>query len=574
MSDHTPTSPPRRYISRWLAAAVLLFSAELCEPLCAQEVPIIVSRETTYITEPLGSDGLPDYEQYLWNQQKNGVTPENNAAVLLWQVIWPGDLEPDQYAAMAKELGLKEVPTGENSLKSVPDENLLKRLSAWLRLHNKPLEEQGEPSDKEYSDQADQIVDRAMDHPWASAQIPPLAKWVEDNRAALDLAVEASRRPRYYSSSPSYLDGRRTMLIAILFPDVQGVRNVARALSIRAMQNMGEGRLDKAWDDVLAIHRLARLEGQQGTLVERMVAISIDQMACNGTRAVLGNHDLKEQLARRIQQGLAGLPEFSPVADILDCSERLSGLDAALQIRLDGPQGLSGEGSFGSPGDIRRFQSSIYWEIVLEDMNRYYDRLMQAAQVADREERARKLKEFEDGLKEDDVVMKSFAFRIAAKFSKTVRSQCLATALANLMLPATPSGLVAEDRCNTQIELTRLAAALAVYRAEHGAYPDSLDALVPDVLPELPVDVYHKQAFHYHRDGDGYLLYSAGPNLKDDGGSHEDWKVFAGRRLYDEAEDVQEKLQSEIPAGADDIAIRVPTPPFKLPAPEHLAPGQ
>ena len=48
--------------------------------------------------------------------------------------------------------------------------------------------------------------------------------------------------------------------------------------------------------------------------------------------------------------------------------------------------------------------------------------------------------------------------------------------------------IYSEDEAHTRIELTRLAAALAVYRAETGGYPEKLDDLVPGVLDKLPVD--------------------------------------------------------------------------------------
>ena len=54
--------------------------------------PIVVARDTTYITGPLRPDGLPDYEKYVLELYRDGATPDNNAAVLLWQAIWPGDL--------------------------------------------------------------------------------------------------------------------------------------------------------------------------------------------------------------------------------------------------------------------------------------------------------------------------------------------------------------------------------------------------------------------------------------------------------------------------------------------------
>ncbi|MEZ6068762.1 MAG: hypothetical protein R3C10_00545 [Pirellulales bacterium] len=41
--------------------------------LFRREPAIVVSRETTYITEPLGEDGLPDYVEFLRRESQRGV---------------------------------------------------------------------------------------------------------------------------------------------------------------------------------------------------------------------------------------------------------------------------------------------------------------------------------------------------------------------------------------------------------------------------------------------------------------------------------------------------------------------
>ena len=48
---------------------------------------VTISKETTYITEPLRADGYPDYVAALNQRFSQGVTPENNAAVLFWILI-------------------------------------------------------------------------------------------------------------------------------------------------------------------------------------------------------------------------------------------------------------------------------------------------------------------------------------------------------------------------------------------------------------------------------------------------------------------------------------------------------
>ena len=66
-------------------------------------------------------------------------------------------------------------------------------------------------------------------------------------------------------------------------------------------------------------------------------------------------------------------------------------------------------------------------------------------------------------------------------------------------------------------ELLRCAVAVARYRRAHGeAWPGSLADLVPDFLPSVPVDPYDGKPLRY--DAKRHLLWSAGSDLRDDGG--------------------------------------------------------
>jgi hypothetical protein len=91
-----------------------------------------------------------------------------------------------------------------------------------------------------------------------------------------------------------------------------------------------------------------------------------------------------------------------------------------------------------------------------------------------------------------------------------------------------------------QFELIRLAFALAAYRADQGAYPLKLADLVPKYVAKVPQDIFNDSELHYRREGDGYLLYSVGPNGKDDGG-----------KSFDDCKAAE---------GWDDVVVRVPGP--------------
>lgn len=72
---------------------------------------------------------------------------------------------------------------------------------------------------------------------------------------------------------------------------------------------------------------------------------------------------------------------------------------------------------------------------------------------------------------------------------------------------------------------TRTLVALERFRLARGAYPESLDELVPAFMSEAPRDPYTGLALGYippsrgpHAGGRGFVLYAAGSDLKDDGG--------------------------------------------------------
>ena len=71
-------------------------------------------------------------------------------------------------------------------------------------------------------------------------------------------------------------------------------------------------------------------------------------------------------------------------------------------------------------------------------------------------------------------------------------------------------------RCKLEAGLTMLA--LREYHRQHGDYPDTLDRLVPEYLPRLPLDYGDGETLRYRLTDDGYVLYSVGDNGRDDGG--------------------------------------------------------
>ncbi len=71
----------------------------------------------------------------------------------------------------------------------------------------------------------------------------------------------------------------------------------------------------------------------------------------------------------------------------------------------------------------------------------------------------------------------------------------------------------------TEHELLTIAVALHAYKLEHQQYPNTLSQLVPRYLSRVPADPFdHRLSFAYRKTAAKYLLYSIGPDGRDDGG--------------------------------------------------------
>ena len=207
---------------------------------------------------------------------------------------------------------------------------------------------------------------------------------------------------------------------------------------------------------------------------------------------------------------------------------------------------------------------SFDWNVALRRINYRYDRLVATMQLPNREARKRAYAKFNADLSADGQRSDRPMQLIIAAFSIHQRSEMIGGYIAAQMLSAIDDPMEFEERTNTSLQLMRVAAALAIFRAEHHAYPAKLGELVPSLLEKPPVDLYNNKPLIYQRTDDGYLLYSCGENGVDDGGSHEKWSILGGRQL-EVPKDANPPPKSQITDGADDISIRVPCPKFELP---------
>lgn len=94
------------------------------------------------------------------------------------------------------------------------------------------------------------------------------------------------------------------------------------------------------------------------------------------------------------------------------------------------------------------------------------------------------------------------------------------TGLGMLTEDAAFRGVDSLFRTRARLRITRAALALERYRARHGRLPETLRDLEAKDHDLERQDPFDGQPIRYLHDEQGYLLYSVGHNLKDDGGVH------------------------------------------------------
>jgi len=471
---------------------------------------ITISRKTTYILEPLDQDGYVDYLAALNQMGSQGVTPENNAGVLLVRAIGLRDLEPADRLRFYKLLGIEPPAEQGPYLTDLGDFVKNERHLPWTK--------------KEEAD-----LDRSMHAPWMRRELPIVEEWLKANEKPLELVVGATRRSHCYLP---LVEPAGSGLQAIPLPFLGGSRNAARLLVARAMLHLGDGKIAEAEQDLLACHRLGRLCGHTPFLISALVAFAIEASAFEGDARLIEFGHLSAERALAYQQELRRLASLPAMADVIDKSERFVFLDTVSLLareRLGLLDALGLEGSIAPKAVERAFTqgSAIHWDDALLLGNEQFDKAVAAARRQTLAERKRAFEQLDQDMRRIGSNLGN-PEKVAASFLVAVLRKDLGRLMGNLLimshLPASEVALEAENRAHTREALGQVGFALAAYHADRGAYPDDLNALSPKYMSRVPNDLYTEQPLRYRREGAGFLLYSVGQNGVDDGGRTVDSK--------------------------------------------------
>ncbi len=497
-------------------------------------VRVTISKETTYITEPLRPDGYPDYVAALNQRASKGVTPENNAAVLFWKAMGPSDIDEKDRKKYFEMLGMELLP--EKGDYFIDYDDFLKKKQGERPSSVVPPSDGCDPLQDQYT--------TAQERPWSKEEFPEVYEWLKVNEKPLAVLIEASKRPRCYD--PMIRDA----VIDIPLMRLLQHRDTCRAFVARAMLRLHEGEVDQAWGDLLTCNRFARQVHESQLIIDALVAITIDGMAIPKDQVLIQHAKLSAKQIKDMQSDLGKLPPLPKVVDAIGVSERFMYLDLVMLMARNGLSEFKRLVQLRGDNSRKTVESCvdsignvvIEWDIVLRKGNIWYDRLTDTLRIPVRTKRMASMKIFNSDLNrmiDSTKDWKSLVFSMLGSPSKAI-SERVGGVILMFVLPGIHACVDAEDRATMNFELNKLAFALAAYRVDRGSYPAKLEELKPKYVAEVPKDIFANDGpLHYEVKDGGYLLYSVGVNGRDDG----------GKRIED--------CDAEKPEGWDDLVVRM-----------------
>jgi hypothetical protein len=278
-------------------------------------------------------------------------------------------------------------------------------------------------------------------------------------------------------------------------------RQIAYILVARINWRAYSGDINGAVNDLITLFRFSsHLEGQE-LLVEQLVAVAIEALAYNRTTMVLSRVDIPAAQLKRLQD------EFSLSFAKHEFPFDLNGEKAFWYEHIQHGFTDDGRGN-GKMLIAGTFYFVHDWKDVVWSLLTfsYPDRQQAFALV-------------EKMFAEEQQKLETTPWQKTSKPSTELTDSAHAPFMFNSLRSSFDRIAVVGWRLKTQREATLTILACLRFQKEMGKFPDNLDELVQaSYLTKLPDDPFSPGPLTYKKTADGFLLYSWGENLKDDGG--------------------------------------------------------
>lgn len=366
---------------------------------------------------------------------------------------------------------------------------------------------------------------------------PELTRWLRENVAAVELLRQAARKPTLgfllgpdgSVNDPELWPGRTRkswedvsddMLMSVLLPHLGTMRTAAKILAADACLARSDGDRQQWFADIDALIGMAGQLRDHEFLVCDLVSMTVRFMLLQEIEQTLID-DARFLSDTDLQLIAHRLAKPDNVADLISFrGERMSFHDVVQRTYTDNGRGdgrltpagvrlLQNIGRIGTDKDKELVGHMVVGSAaVLVAPSRHevlaeFDRLLDMGEA----KLSRPVREA------DWTAYNQQAARV--KDSLLARVDC---DLLSVLLPSLSHAPQEAERYLGRRDGILTALALELYRRHHGAYPDTLSQVTPDLLPIVPTDRITGQPTHYRLSEGRPVVYSIGADRKDDGG--------------------------------------------------------
>lgn len=316
-------------------------------------------------------------------------------------------------------------------------------------------------------------------------------------KTVVQLVEQAQSRPK--CRFPVNWDAGATQL----YKHLGGCRVLAKILQADCVASAKAGRMEKAVRSAILCYGLAEDCLEEPNIIAQLVGKAIISETSDGLLDALNCDMLNEQQARSLYDALSRIDVNRCYARSMQ-GERLIGTATYNKLRSN-PKALK-ECLVTITGNLNSWVMQVPDSIVVPSYGKAICILDQMTYL---------------GIMDKQVKTAHLTYREAARRNLLIKDSDIPSyaVMARALTVMSPKMRQAIDGGIAEVDEARIVAALYVYRNRFGRYPASLRDLKNKTIWKLDTtDPYSGSDFIYIPQGKGFLLYSIGKNMKDDGG--------------------------------------------------------
>ena len=353
------------------------------------------------------------------------------------------------------------------------------------------------------------IDDLFYKKPWETETKDQIRELITKNQEALRFFLEASTKPcfKYEEQWDALGYEPRTKTFVQM---IQGTR----LLGVDAVIKAEDGNVEEAINQCLAARKFFHLYLQEPFLINYLLGMACTKLVASCLNNIVSDRDVDTETLQKILYEWDSSPWREGLVWALE-SERIMQLESSL-LYLKGEYDLE----LGRARDIFYwffrpiFKNEIIWTTGV------YDRLVEAAK------------------------MPYYASRDSKKIEKIINSTPWYYQMAGLLIPNVTVTLFKRATLDAMYDTGRIGIACKIYKNLNGDFPDDLAELSPDILEKIPVDPFTGDPFIYKKQESGFIVYSVGNNLRDEGGRGT-WQIVSLNMEKDDWAWKEEAVQPE-----------------------------